>query len=236
MAYYLLKGNILSGSTYGGQVKFFGSQGIKEHFLGVSSHLTHIKAGNVPSHLLQQSTGLSSWSPKTLGGAVRWLGAGLDFGGKAVHTWQRYDENSERAGAVAYDLAFVAAKAISSPYVQYAAASVAVAGLTAVGAPVVLIAGGALAAWWGGGVVWDWAADKVYDLSLKVGVQDAIAGASRSVADAATSVFKGVSDVAGQAADWASAKAQEAAEAVDKTFATIKNGISGLGEALSFGF
>jgi WXG100 family type VII secretion target len=50
----LVAGLMVPGMTYAGQIKLYGPQWLKE-WAGISSHLTHIKASNIPKHMAKSA-------------------------------------------------------------------------------------------------------------------------------------------------------------------------------------
>jgi len=187
------------GTAYGGEVILYGSQNLKE-MAGLSSHLTHIKATNIPEHLLKQS--------KKIGPLEIGL-AGLDFADRGIQDWAKYDKGSERATAIALDGLFVFAKTIGSHYAGYAAAVGVTALLTTVGAPVVLVGAAGMVAWWAGSQIFNSLANGAFD-----SVKDTLVHAGSSAIDAAASGIGSAAQVAGQA--------------VDRAFGSVISGITSL--------
>lgn len=219
IAYYLAKGLLREGSTYPDQKVFYGPQYLKR-LIDLSGNLTHAGAERLPAHLLNNS----------LSSRFKWLGAGIDFGGKAVDSVARFDSASERAGALVYDMAFVTVKTISSPYLQYGVTTIAVSALSTIGAPVVVVGGGALIAYWASGVVWDIATDKVYDKTIDWGAQKAVVKATQSVAESTNHILNVSVEATRGATSWLSSNAFEAARTVDQVFSITRNALSGVGD------
>ena len=129
------------GSMYAGEVIIRGSRDMKAA-AGLSPYLTHIRADHVPNHLLKGA--LKKFTPLEAGMA------GIEFGGKAIEDWNKYDRGSERAAAIGIDAAFVAGKAVGIHYAGWAASVAAGAALVFLvpAAPAIAVAAVGLGAWW----------------------------------------------------------------------------------------
>ncbi|MBN2385608.1 MAG: WXG100 family type VII secretion target [Anaerolineales bacterium] len=185
LATALVIGGLAGGSAYAGQVKLFGARGMKSQ-AGLAGSLTSIKAQNLPGHMLKNS------HP----GPLQYGLAALELADRGVENFAQYSQGTDRAAATAIDVAFVAGKIIASPYVQYAAATVAIGAVTALGAPAVVVAGAGLAAWYGGGLAFNWLADTGYELLQRSGARDAMVrgggAALEWVGDQASNAFSGI--------------------------------------------
>lgn len=209
---WLATQGLKQGITYAGQVKFFGPKGFKENILEVSNNLTHITAKNLPDHMLSQG---AKWSP------LRFIGSALDIGSKSVQSWNRYDNSAERAGALTYDLAFVAAKTVASPYIQYTGATLAVTAVVALGGAPLAVAGAGSVAWYASGVAWDVAADGVCDWTYQVGLQDSFAKGTRTFIEKSGQLLQSGAQGVNETALWAQGKARDVSRAVDQGFSTV---------------
>jgi uncharacterized protein YukE len=163
-----------AGTTYAGQVIFRGGQGLKSA-AGLSSHLTHIKAANIPRHLLNQSNKISGLK---IGMAV-W-----EFANKGAADWAKYEKGSEKAVALGIDGLFVAGKTFITHHIAHIATTAAVGALVTAGAPAVGVAAVGVAVWWGSSVATDFVADKVVEWAETSGVKDSIVEAGASQIDA----------------------------------------------------
>jgi hypothetical protein len=185
-----LIGGMGVGSSYTGQVIFKGGQGLKE-MAGLSGNLTHIKAANLPSHLLKQAGKV---------GALEIGMATWEFVNKAGKDWAQYKKGSEKTIALGIDALFVAGETAATHYAAYAVTTAAVGLLTTAGAPVVFVAGGGLAIWWGSSYLVGNAIDAVYGMAESSGAKESIVKAGGSLLE---NMGKGI---------------QKAADAVDHVF------------------
>ncbi|MCG3146420.1 MAG: hypothetical protein HONDAALG_04486 [Gammaproteobacteria bacterium] len=188
-----LIGGMAMGASYTGQVIFKGGQSLKE-MAGISSHLTHIKAANLPGHLLTQS--------KNIQGMEILMGV-WEFAEKGAKDWAQYEKGSERAAALSIDALFVAGTAVTTQYATYAITTAGVSLLTAAGAPAILVAGGGLAIWWGGSYLVKSAIDTGYEMAESSGVKN-------SMVKAGGSLFENIEK-----------EIQKTAEAVDRFFEPV---------------
>ncbi|OQY90412.1 MAG: hypothetical protein B6D38_03725 [Anaerolineae bacterium UTCFX1] len=159
-----LIGGISAGASYAGQAVFKGGQGLKE-MAGLSKNLTHIKAANLPSHLLKQAGKIGALDV----GMAAW-----EFANKAGEDWAHYEKGSEKAAALGIDALFVTGKTVVAQYAAYAVTTAAVGLLTTAGAPAVVVAAGGLAIWWGGSYVIENILDKGYKAAESSGVKDSM--------------------------------------------------------------
>lgn len=84
---------IQQGTTYAGQMKVYGPQWLKD-WAGLSTHLTHIKAANLPRHMAKQALKVSA------------LDIVLEAGSELDENWKEYKGNPIKMGAgVAIDTA-----------------------------------------------------------------------------------------------------------------------------------
>lgn len=163
-----------AGTTYAGQVIFRGGQGLKSA-AGLSSHLTHIKAANIPRHLLNQSNKISGLK---IGMAV-W-----EFANKGAADWAKYEKGSEKAVALGIDGLFIAGKTFITHHIAHVATTAAVGALVTAGAPAVGVAAVGVAVWWGSSVATDFVADKVVEWAETSGLKDSVVEAGGSLIDA----------------------------------------------------
>lgn len=185
---------ITAGTTYAGQVIFHGSQSLKDA-AGFFPNLTHIRVDHIPGSLLKNALG--KITPIEVGVAV------LDFGGKAVEDWGKYEDGSEKATAIALDAAFVAAKTVGLHYAGYALASVATGLLLTAGAPVTLVACAGIATWWGVSYLGGKALDVGFDTfkeDLVTGGGKLLDQAGEAIGEAANAVAATISDAAAEIA------------------------------------
>lgn len=185
-----LIGGIGVGASYAGQVIFKGGQGLKE-MAGLSGNLTHINVGNLSGHLLGQASKV---------GALEIGMAAWEFVNKAGKDWAQYEKGSEKAVALGIDALFVAGKTAVTHYAAYAVTAAAIGLLTTAGAPVVAVAAGGLAIWWGSSYLIGSAIDAGYGMAESSGAKDSIVKAGGSLFE---NIGKGI---------------QKAAEAVDHVF------------------
>jgi uncharacterized protein YukE len=184
---------ITAGTSYAGQVIFHGGQGLKSA-AGISSHLTHIKASNLPGHLLKQSSKISVIEV----GMAAW-----EFADKGAKDWANYESGSEKAVALGIDGLFVAGKTFIQHHAAHIVTTMAVSALVAAGAPAVGIAAAGLAVWWGSSYATGLILDNVYEVAESSGVKDSIVKKGGSLID---SIGKGI---------------QNAARSVDRAFSPI---------------
>ncbi len=188
-----LIGGISSGVSYAGQTIFKGSQGLKD-MAGVSKNLTHIKAANLPSHLLKQA------------GKVGALDVGMaawEFANKAGKDWAQYERGSEKAAALSVDALFVTGKTVATHYAAYAITTTAVGLLTTAGAPVVAVTAVGFAVWWGSSYLIESVIDAGYGAAESAGAKDAVVKTGGSLLENAGKGFR------------------KAAETVDRAFNPI---------------
>jgi uncharacterized protein YukE len=174
---------ITVGTSYAGQVIFHGGQGLKSA-AGLSSHLTHIKAANLPRHLLSQSGKISGIEV----GMAAW-----EFAEMGAKDWAKYENGSEKAVAVGIDGLFIAGKTFVKHHAAHIATTMAVSALVAAGAPAVGVAAVGLAVWWGSSQVTGIVLDKVYGIAETSGVKDSIVKAGGSFFD---NIGKGIQNAA----------------------------------------
>ncbi|MDI6770679.1 MAG: WXG100 family type VII secretion target [Anaerolineales bacterium] len=199
---YLLS-RIKAGTTYVGQMKYYGPQWVKK-IAGVSPTLTHSGATGLAKNIAKDAHL----------GPLQWGLAGLEYSDKAVEDWARYEKGSEKTAALAVDASFVAVKTVGTlAFQKLIMGTLGVAALGALataGAPVVLVAAAGFGIWWGSGALFNLGADSLYKLSDNAGVKDAIVQASGQMIDGAVNV------------------AGSAAKFVDSAFKSAANGISSL--------
>lgn len=181
------------GSNYGGQVIFRGSTSLKDA-VGLSKHLTHIRAENLPAHMISHSKL----------GPFEYVMAGWDTMEKGAADWARYDAVSDKVAAIGIDTAFVAVKTFLCYKAGYIAVTATVGAVAAAGAPALLGAGAGILAWWGASTATDLLMDGIYSVAENSGVKDVPVHVVGSGLDA---VGQGI---------------QKTARAVDSTFQGIK--------------
>lgn len=174
---------ITVGTSYAGQVIFHGGQGLK-NAAGLSSHLTHIKAANLPRHLLSQSGKISGIEV----GIAAW-----EFAEKGAKDWANYESGSEKAIALGVDGLFIAGKTFIQHHAAHIVTTMAVSALVTAGAPAVGVAAVGLAVWWGSSQVTGIVLDKVYEIAESSGVKDSIVKAGGSIID---NIGKGLQNIA----------------------------------------
>ena len=182
---------ITVGTSYAGQVIFHGGQGLKDA-AGLSSHLTHIKAANLPRHLFSQSSKISGIEV----GMAAW-----EFAEKGAKDWVNYESGSEKAVAISIDALFVTGKTFLKHHVGYiaatAATTIATTALVAVAAPVaivpIVITGVGLLAWWGGSQATGAALDVAYNWAETSGAKDSVV---KSIGSFFDNVGKGMQNAA----------------------------------------
>lgn len=190
---------ITVGASYAGQVIFHGGQGLK-NAAGLSSHLTHIKAANLPRHLLSQSGKISGIEV----GMAAW-----EFAEKGAKDWAKYESGSEKAIALGVDGLFIAGKTFIRHHAAHIVTTMAVSALVTAGAPAVGVAAVGVALWWGSSQVTGIVLDKVYEIADSSGAKDSIVKAGGSFID---NIGKGI---------------QNAARSVDRAFSpTVQRTIS----------
>ncbi len=160
------------GASYAGQVIFHGGQGLKEA-AGLSSHLTHIKAANLPRHLASQSK---------IGGLEIGMAA-WQFANEAGEDWEAYDDGSEKATALGIDAIFVTGKTLITHYAAHAVATFAVGALVTAGAPAVGVAAAGLAIWWGASYLIGGGMDMAYNWAETSGAKDSLVKSGGSLLD-----------------------------------------------------
>lgn len=146
-------GGLTPGTHYLGEVIVHGGERLKDA-AGLSKKLTHIKAGNIPTHMGKFSK-------------IEALGVGLDFAEKGVRDWSKYDNINDRVAALSVDAGFSVTKGVLSHYAGYFASAGAVSlatwalgGAAVVTGPVAVgVAAVGILAWAGG----SWIADKWLD-------------------------------------------------------------------------
>lgn len=184
---------VSSGASYAGQIIFRGGQGLKD-VAGLSKSLSHIKVANLPRHLLKQA------------GKVGALDVGMaawEFANKAGKDWAQYERGSEKAAALSMDALFVTGKTVATHYAAYAIATATVGLLTTAGAPVVAVAAGGLAVWWGSSHLIESVIDAGYGAAESAGAKDAVVKTGGSLLENAGKGFR------------------KAAETVDRAFNPI---------------
>lgn len=188
-----LIGGISTGASYTAQAIFKGGQRIKDA-AGLSKNLTHIKATNLPRHLLNQASKVGALDV----GLAAW-----EFANKAGKDWAQYERGSEKAAALSIDALFVTGKTVATQYAAYAVTTAAVGLLTTAGAPVVAVAAGGVAIWWGSSYLIESVVDAGYEAVESSGAKDAVVKTGGSLLENAGKGFR------------------KAAETVDRTFNPI---------------
>jgi uncharacterized protein YukE len=197
------------GTDYAGELIIMGARGLKEK-AGMFPTLNHVRVDHLPDTLLKKA--MKGVTPIEAGLAV------IEFGGKAVEDWNKYDKGSEKAAAIGLDAAFVAAKTVGIHYAGYGAAAAVtfLLPLLIPAAPVVLVGAAGLAAWWAvsqfGGKALDAAWETYKDPLVK--------GGARLIDQAGY----GINNAANFVAD----AAQQAAHKIDRGFNVFASKIASI--------
>lgn len=142
-AAFWIAGNLVKGSTYINQSIFYGDHSLKE-IAGLSSSLTHIKAGKIASHMAGQAF-KGAFSPTSI------LLEGITEVGE---NWEEYDgETSKVAAGIVFDTALaVGCSAVGAGLGAFLGGAVGSACLGPVGAVIGGKIGGLAGSWIGGEV------------------------------------------------------------------------------------